>query len=284
MTGAFKNDPALKGELLARLPASDLDQMERAQLMQAVLPQGDAEALAAFAETYSLHPAFVQLIQQLGTPPEVIAAVEPGADTLRIVRQWLVAMNEQLRSRLDDGEIAAGADRIAALHQAALVGEQVDKRQWRQARNALAARTDETADGMIAAALVSSAWDLGEMPGAAVDILPALTRIAFAEVDLRMEWTEADVARAAEVEQERTQAANDAAGPAPANADQAWVASEEGQAWVMRYNQGLTDYDRDKPSKGIERHFARAAAYGDVRTKAAEVLIRAAANTANVAA
>lgn len=233
-------------DLLADL-AGDGDKV-RAWLMQAVGMGGEGAAGA----DYGLDPAFSQLLAALTGDSRsddgraflraVFEALPDGADTGRIVREWLLASwTDELARHLAATPAFAGATAIVDLVRASLTNA-IAPKAWRAARSALSRAEGLDLDAAdYAQAVLAMAWNLDEVPGAAHDVATSWAR-AITQASNRADgWTAALGEEFAKLRDEMHDKARAVIDPA----DAATVADP--QAALAKYRAELERLEAESP-------------------------------------
>lgn len=166
--------------------------------------------LTPVTRDFHLHPAYARLLPGLGdygqTSESVtfylaaLNALPVGADSGHLARQFLPLAWEHpefgLARTVAPSPLRDAAEAIVALVRTSL-NRPVERKEWRVARSRLA-REMEAAGGTDAIDLVMSmAWDLEEVPGAAQDVITSWSGIVFfaAQAGLADQFSQADQER-----------------------------------------------------------------------------------------
>jgi hypothetical protein len=257
MTLAFM-DSAAKAALLSQIDAT-METPAEAPPIAGGRRVPTSAAVVMLARDTGLHPAFILLVHALQVQDRPFAAtavqaVPAGLDTLDCVRRWLLRSWERLRAKVSDDAVLAHGEAIVALHRTTLAGEMVEPARWRALRRlSVFAGKDRSIAIALAGAMPACAWDLQTVPGAAADLVQALEFIADAEAEARIGWTEDHSARHRQYVEDREAAVAAAIGVQPVgegkawHADDAWHATEAGQAWHRGFKAAWAAYNQSHP-------------------------------------
>ncbi len=215
---AFRGDPAVKAQALARLrshiaagtfvifPAWEDG---KANLIGALVESDDKQA---FADQYGYPVALATTLEgivnafRFGPNAEafaesLLARTPVGADLSRLVSQVLVYILERpdivpLTTRHPEVEQCRRA--VVALHQRLIAGDEPGRREWKSARLASVAASDGITDDSfshLAGMVVESAAWPASMRSVLHDTLGACGRLESQQVMDAIGWTEADESR-----------------------------------------------------------------------------------------
>ena len=164
-----------------------------------------------------------------------LSAIPPGTQLSPIAHQWVnwawaegsdfpvVPLGQLV---VHDAAMRSICEQVVALHRDAAQGRAVPRAQWRPLRvTPLAEPPWQDVDAVVqhaaVEAVLASAWDFDQTPGAAADVFDAWVALLSRRIDASAGWTEADEALLVQRNLEAIEKVTAEIGPRPTEADPA---------------------------------------------------------------
>ena len=193
MSGAFHNDAGLKAQACSEAASG-------ANPGWSVVATD--EERAACSATYDLHASFINLLSHgfhvpygedaLPLLERALLSLAPGADTLALVRNWVIRLwvdpEIGMKARLDGTVAFTPAEQVIRLVRRS-AQEPVARNEWRRARGALNSVKAQAPEVAPYVELVAAmAWDLASTPKVTTDIWNAWQASVGSVLDREAGW------------------------------------------------------------------------------------------------